>query len=53
MCLIKVSKHQEAKRKLDKIVLDVNLPQDIIQNLPEKILLELLLLANKLQDQKS
>ncbi len=52
MCLIKVSKHQEAKRKLDKIVLDVNLPQDIIQNLPEKILLELLLLANKLQDQE-
>ncbi|MHA1110081.1 MAG: hypothetical protein ACTSRE_03215 [Promethearchaeota archaeon] len=52
ICLIKASKSQEAKRKLEKVILEVNLPQDIIQNLPEKILLELLLFAQQAQDEE-
>ncbi|TFG14698.1 MAG: hypothetical protein EU535_03070 [Promethearchaeota archaeon] len=52
LCLIKASKSQEAKRNLEKVILEVNLPQDIIQNLPEKILLELLLFAQQSQDEE-
>ncbi len=52
ICLMKVSKSQEAKRHLDKIIMEINLPQDYIQNLPEKILCEFLLRAHQLQDEE-
>ncbi len=51
LCLMKASKSQEAKRRLEKLILEVNIPQDIIQNQAEKILLDQLLLAHQLHDE--
>jgi hypothetical protein len=52
ICLLKVGKFQEAKRKLEGTIVEVNLPQDIIQNLPEYKLCDFLFLALQSHDEE-
>ncbi|MBN2156412.1 MAG: hypothetical protein JW776_10240 [Candidatus Lokiarchaeota archaeon] len=52
ICLLKVGKRLEAKRNLEKTIMEVPLPRDIIQNKPEYKLLEALLVSHQLQDEE-
>ena len=52
VCYLKAGKSQEAKRRVEKAVMEISLPQDVIQNQPEFKLTEYLVLLYQQNDEE-